>query len=190
MSSTDGKKRVDNDVYPTPRPLAKAFLQMVEVRPMDLFLEPCRGCGAISDQVPLPEAQKSWAEIRDGVDYLNTPFPMQDLIITNPPYLLAAEFIEKALSERAPGGLVAMFLRLNFIGSIERVDFWKQIGYPGKLPTAVPRPSFDGKGSDSCEYAWFCWGNLSRVHAPMGVSTFLWEKPGSKKVQQLLGKAA
>jgi hypothetical protein len=64
-----------------------------------------------------------------------------------------------------------MLLRLNFLGSGGRRDWWQP-----RIPTAIfvlaPRPSFldrdgrpvlgkDGRpGVDACEYAWFVWSRL------------------------------
>lgn len=48
-----------------------------------------------------------------------------DVIITNPPFNIARQIIEKALKDVKDGGYVVMLLRLNFFGSKERFDFWE-----------------------------------------------------------------
>ena len=76
--------------------------------------------------------------------------------LSNPPYSLAKEFIEQALSftER-----VAYLLRINFLadGRNARAGFAEK-HKPGVfvLPN---RPSFNGWGSDGTEYAWFVFGD-------------------------------
>jgi hypothetical protein len=48
-----------------------------------------------------------------------------DLVVSNPPYNLALEFIKKGLEVVRDGGYVAYLLRLNFFGSQKRRDFFK-----------------------------------------------------------------
>lgn len=102
-------------------------------RPGDTFLEPCRGDeGRIYDRVPLPESQKDWAGISMGRDYLAHDFGRQfDVIITNPPFSLTEEFLEKSLAELKPDGTLIYLQRVNFLGSIKRVPFFARIGFPG-----------------------------------------------------------
>lgn len=64
-------------------------------------------------------------------------------IVTNPPYSLAAEFVEASLETVAPGGKVAMLLRQSFFGSCrKRLD----VILPGsglrQLYMLPKRPSF------------------------------------------------
>jgi hypothetical protein len=73
--------------------------------------------------------------------------------IGNPPYLDAAAHVAKAL-EVAP--IVAFLLRLNFLGSAKRLNFWRH--HPADVYVLSERPSFDGEGTDATEYAWFVWG--------------------------------
>lgn len=49
-----------------------------------------------------------------------------DVIITNPPFYLAQEIIEKSLNDVKDGGYVVMLLRLNFLGSNTRFPFWQK----------------------------------------------------------------
>jgi hypothetical protein len=101
--------------------------------------------------------QWEWAEIREGKDYLKCGFSSHvDGIITNPPFSLATDFIDRSLSE---ADFFAYLLRLNFWGSKKRKGWWQ-----GKSPshqfTLSERPSFTGKGTDATEYAWFVWDNI------------------------------
>ena len=92
-------------------------------------------------------------------DYLlyQTPKDFYDVIITNPPFNLAQEIINKALEDVKEGGYVVMLLRLNFFGSNQRFDFWQK-----QLPVWAyvhhRRMSFtdDGK-TDSIEYIHAVW---------------------------------
>ena len=75
-------------------------------------------------------------------------------VITNPPFSLWVEFVEKSLT-LSP--VVIMLLRNDVVGSKKRKYFWEK-HHPMKLCLAE-RPSFtsDGK-TDSAYYSWFVWG--------------------------------
>lgn len=80
-----------------------------------------------------------------------------DLVITNPPFIRAQEFIEKALRDVRPGGWVAMLLRLNFFGSRRRFGFWKA-HMPKYAFVHHERISFrDDGSSDSIEHMHAVW---------------------------------
>lgn len=176
MSSSNGKVLI-NEVYPTPPNAVRALIDQLIIKPTDLFLEPCRAEGTISNLINLPEEQKYWAEIRQGVDYLATPFPKMDIIITNPPFSLTCEFLRKSFSELHPEGVLAYLQRVNYLGTIKRLPFWEEVGYPNKLPVLVPRPSFVQGETDSCEYAWFIYDRGNRFpFIKKGVSNITWDK--------------
>lgn len=80
-----------------------------------------------------------------------------DLIMTNPPYLLAQKFVEKSLQVTKPGGFVIMLLRLNFYGSKKRLPFWNET-MPLYTFAHSRRVCFTGDNkTDSTEYAHFVW---------------------------------
>ncbi len=131
-------------------------------------MEPCRATGRFYNELPIGSA---WGEIREGVDYLNTSYDRVDCIITNPPYSLAQEFVEKAHND---ADVVIMLLRLGFLESMRREDFRKQ--YPlDNLITLSKRPSFteDGK-TDGAGYAYFIWDSKKKLNLP---KPFYWVSP-------------
>lgn len=165
MSATNrGTLRNENDFYPTPVYSVKPLVDLIDWSRVNSFLEPCKGDGAIYDLVDCKI--KQWAEINEGVDYLQRVFSEADLIITNPPFTLAKEFLEKSLTE---SDCVCYLLRLNYLGSSKRKPFWKQVGTPNKLLVLIKRPSFTGKGTDATEYAWFCWDRSNLINLPNGI---------------------
>lgn len=92
------------------------------------------------------------------------------LVIGNPPFAYALEFVEASIALAAPTrGTVAMLLRLAFLESQERASFHR--AHPADLYPLASRPSFtpDGK-TDSAAYAWLVWGpgRGGRWFAPMG----------------------
>jgi predicted RNA methylase len=76
-------------------------------------------------------------------------------VIMNPPYSYAQRFVEHALSIVRRGGTVAALLRLSFLASKQRREFHAK--HPADVYVLTKRPSFTGKGTDACDYAWFVW---------------------------------
>lgn len=79
-----------------------------------------------------------------------------DIIIGNPPYSLAKEFIEKCFDLVSDRGQVIMLLRTAFLESKSRYEFWQENPLSG-LCVLSKRPSFTGKGTDATSYSWFVW---------------------------------
>lgn len=145
------------DFYPTPQ-------WCYEKLPInwDMFssaLEPCEGDGRITSFLSNKGINTTGIDIQNNIDYLNTKVNKVDLILTNPPYSLAKEFIEKALID---ANTVIMLLRINFLGAQKRYQWWTY-NEPTSLYVLSKRPSFTGKGTDSTEYAWYVWDNTNRI---------------------------
>lgn len=173
MSATNrGSNRQPNDHYATPQWLIQAILPEISKRLLKIYeeeyvldglsvLEPA--CGIDKNIVnELYNLKLPWplnitsGDITTGQDFLTYDYKDKfDLIITNPPYSLAFEFIQRALDLVVPGGLVVFLLRLNFLGSIKRAEFLRN--HPPSVYVSPKRPSFVGKGTDATEYAWFIW---------------------------------
>jgi hypothetical protein len=81
-----------------------------------------------------------------------------DLIIGNPPYEYAEEFVRQSLRYLAPTGRIVFLLRLAFLESQERgVGLWREHP-PYRVLTCSKRPSFTGNGkTDSAAYAVYYW---------------------------------
>lgn len=107
------------------------------------------------------------------------------LIVGNPPYRQAQAHIEAALRVMRPGDTLAFLLRINFLGSSERVPFWKRCGLSEIWPIA-PRPSFTGGGSDGTEYAVFIWRHGQKGPARIG-EPLTW-KPQPSSLSDLPGE--
>ncbi len=175
MSATNrGAKRKKNDTYATPVETIEILLPYIAFGKVKTILEPCIGkqdrirktVNKYIKKRGLKPRQWRWAEIERGRDYLEMDFPRSDLCITNPPFSLAQGFIEKALGDART---VAYLLRLNYLGSKKRKDFWNS-NPPDYLFPLSSRPKFvknkDGVlGSDATEYAWFVWDTSNLIRA-------------------------
>lgn len=96
-----------------------------------------------------------------GHDFLEFPSTEFSLIIGNPPFSNAEAHVRKALSLRAPFGVVAFLLRLAFLESRDRVDFWRE--FPAsKIYALSQRPTFTGGGTDNSAYGFFVWATFHR----------------------------
>lgn len=82
-----------------------------------------------------------------------------DLVITNPPFIIIEDIIDKALSDCKDGGHVVMLARLNYFGAQKRA-----VGFQTNMPKYVfvhsKRMGFDPSkpsGTDGVEYGHFVW---------------------------------
>lgn len=176
MSSTNrGYDRHKSDYYVTPKKdvelFLKEFIQKDNIN-KDYFkfiLDPCCGGDEFNDATYLkvikeflPKSDVLGLDIRIDskaclkMNYFNFDTKGYNLIISNPPFYLAEEFIKKSLELVEKGGYVIMLLRLNFFGSKKR----KQI-FENNMPLSCyihhKRISFMNGATDSIEYAHFVW---------------------------------
>lgn len=176
-------ERVALDFYATPDPLALAICSYLydEVGCFRWIVEPSAGHGAFVraarsvwpdagilavDVAPerLEALERAGATRVDIVDwperaaagwyYLGPTDPL--LIVGNPPYRSAEEHVRAALASMREGDDLAFLLRINFLGSLDRVALWNDTPLVEVVPIA-PRPSFTGGGTDGTEYAIFRW---------------------------------
>ena len=158
------------DFYETPSWAVRAILPELRVDATCKILDPGCGTGAILRVLgaAFPENYVQGIE-KDEARYeacaASTDLDVEhgcffshqtkwDLIVCNPPYVIAQEFVQHALT-LAP--LVCMLLRLPWIASQSRADWHRD--NPAHINILPRRPSFtaDGK-TDATEYAWFIWG--------------------------------
>jgi len=178
MSSTKrGKDRHESDYYVTPIKAIIDFLKEFSKKEPNVFsdgiiLDPCAG-GDGTNPMSYPFALRRFGVSKDRIetldirsdspakyheDFLCWTHPWQyDIIISNPPFILAMEFIKKSLDIVSDGGFVVMLLRLNFFGSKKRKPFWEE-HMPKYAFVHNARMSFtsDGK-TDSIEYMHAVW---------------------------------
>lgn len=167
--------RVENDFYATD-PLAVEMLINKYEFNKGSFLEPCVGNGNISDVVKekLNPTEMVGIDIVDRGcpntivdDFLTYDFGRKfDNIITNPPYSMAKEFVEKGMELLNDNGKMAMFLKIQFLEGVKRVEMFEN--YPPKyiyvfskrMATWNNGQQFDDKGkkwTTTMCHAWFIW---------------------------------
>ena len=179
--------RVEGDKYQTPVSALEPLLSYINFEKVGSFLEPCVGEGNILNTVS-PLLRKTCSifttEIEKNSDYFTNLFPDVDLIITNPPFSKALPFLEKSLCEAKT---VIYLLRLNFLASQGRKEFWSQYppdylfvlskrpcfvwtcktgGCKKKYPVGIKACTCGGRvgpGTDATEYAWFVWDSANLI---------------------------
>ena len=186
MSATGRSSvRVDGDFYRTPAWAVRALLESEPLH--GPILEPSCGTGEMMEALSVPalfpivgveldedrHACARMLEDRAGRrcrayrgDFLDPHRELRErldrwsfaAVIGNPPYKHAAGFVRKSLKIVPPGGRVCMLLRLNFLGSSrKRLDVVGPGSGLARVIVLAKRPSFTGKGTDACEYAWMIW---------------------------------
>lgn len=186
-----GGDREVNDFYATQPKSVEALFNIHDFG-SDLFkmsvLEPCCGMGHISEVLKTKFKKVTSTDLiyrgygkKKSIDFLTKNYGDKkfDWVITNPPFKYAQGFIEKALSICNVG--VAMFLKVQFLESKNRYDFFKNNKLKWFYPFSERQPAFkyglslnpkDGKPwSSMAFYAWYVWekdyeGDIVCRHIP------------------------
>lgn len=159
-------EREVNDYYAT-EPAAVEWLCKLETFNHKV-LEPSCGAGHISEVL---KAHGYEVESRDLVDrgygsqadFLSIDNQHFDGdIITNPPYSLAQEFVEKALRIIPDGHKVAMFLKITFLEGKKRKFLFRntpplRVWVSSSRLKCAMNGDFDAVGGSAACYAWFVW---------------------------------
>lgn len=158
--------RPEGDFYPTPTWVTKALLTKTTLH--GLTLEPACGDGAMSkvlvdhglDVISTDLVYRGYGE-QEPLDFLT--FDPQGLrvrnVVTNPPYSLALDFVEKAFT--IADAKVCMFLKLAFLEGQER---WRRLEghYPDNVYAFTKRPQLTREGKPMknggmIAFAWYVW---------------------------------
>jgi hypothetical protein len=176
------REKLANEAYYTPQALADACVNEVQYFAGEVgheqVLEPACGDGsfvrAVSKRCPF--AQITAVDIDPAVSadvhcsFLDLdPEPGFRLVVGNPPYTLAQEFVQHGLKFLAPHGMLAFLLRNTWQGSARRKAWLFGEGRPQRSIRVFPRPSFTTDGKlDMCEYDLVIWhpktADVRRVH--------------------------
>ena len=98
-------------------------------------------------------------------DFLTAQNPgYYDLVIGNPPYRYAEEFIRQSWDLLNIQGYIVFLLRLPFLASKKRAYGLYSTMKPVACYVLATRPSFTGDGrSDDNEYALFVWQKVNSI---------------------------
>jgi hypothetical protein len=180
----------DEDVYPTPAWCVRRFFERFRPRTRDgLWVEPGVGDGAIVKTVDEILGPRNWRTVDmrstaaamvkgdfmslDRVGIVGKSETKVSVVITNPPYNSALEFIEHA-QKLFPEADIVMLLRVNFLAGENRVGFMHT--YMPDVFILPNRPVFrlneHGKrATDATEYCWMVWRGPAKRQ--MGYTTVL-----------------
>ena len=179
------------DHYPTQIELCRAAINLLPERwPAFRILDP--GCGAGPWGTA---ARERWqGAFIHGVDIHTQGYPVAysqideedflmasldanyDLIVGNPPYRYAEEFVRKSYELLVPNGAMIFLLRLNFLASRKRATGLFSDIRPKKVYVLATRPSFTGDNkSDDNEYGLFLWTKPASKLAGTGLYWLDWK---------------
>lgn len=172
---SETRERVENDYYATD-PKALDMLFAAEPFGAGDYLEPCAGQGHLTKRIIelMPNSKVDSIDIVDrgleGVivaDFLDYETDKKyDYLITNPPYSLGKEFVEKGLTLMKNGGKMAMFLKIQFLEGEKRREMYKE-NPPKYVYVFTKRMATFNNGSEVDEtgkrwattmcHGWFVW---------------------------------
>lgn len=190
------------DFFPTPPWAARALCEHVligggwrrEQLATQLAWEPACGTGEMARGLKGYFREIVPSDIHDygfgfPYDFLATlagtaPVRRPDWIVTNPPFRLATQFIERGLTEARQG--VAMLVRTAFIEGVDRYRSLYSVHRPAILAPFTERVPMvrgrcDPKASTATSYCWLVWSKLPH-HA--GQAVVRWIPPCRKKLER------
>lgn len=169
---TSGLVREKFDAYFTPAWCTEALLDALPCPLPATVWEPACGDGAIvrplqaaGCKVVASDLIDHGAGYRAGIDFLTVErLPTVagrpvSAVVTNPPYNRSDAFTRRALAllEAAGGGLLALFMRLEYACGQRRRDLFTRPDFAGNLIVGRPRWYADTTVSPRFEYAWLLW---------------------------------
>lgn len=162
IAGGNGHRR-ENDFYPTPPEATRALLPLIAEWPKQVW-EPACGDGAMARVLMEAGYDVRASDLVDrgfGVvrDFLETSRPSRvHAIITNPPFKLASQFIERA--EDIGATHMAMLLKASFWNAAGRLKTWDRWP-PFAIHPLTWRLDFDGRGAPTMDCMWVLWDRTS-----------------------------
>jgi len=156
-----GGDRPKGDFYPTPAYATEKLLE-VEDFPGEIW-EPACGDGSMAKVLPPPVVATDlhdWGYGETGVDFFMT-WRKTDNIVTNPPYSLAQQFVERALL--LARNKAAFLLKLTFLESQSRYHFFRRTPlrtvhvFSKRLNMTKEGEELEGSSGGMIAFAWFIW---------------------------------
>lgn len=161
MSQRDsGYERKERDLYETPEWVTLALGPHLPKGQWGIW-EPAAGSGKMARALEKMGHFVHQTDIDTGQDFLLSEKPsFTHAIVTNPPYAIVDEFIERSLAF-INFGFVAMLLRTDFDHAKTRRPIFADNSLFAKKVVLTRRIQWfeDSKGSPSFNHAWFIWDN-------------------------------
>lgn len=181
--------RVDNDFYATDPAAVEQLFKALRMYDNDFtdfspfsFMEPCVGNGNIANatldyfnfSLHRPESVNTFVDIVDRgypetivQDFMTfKPEQKYQLIVTNPPYSIALDFVKKCLEHLEHRGYLAMFLKIQFWEGEKRKQFLLDnppafcFPFSKRMSTWNNGQQWDENGkrwATTMCHAWFVW---------------------------------
>ena len=172
--------RRQSDLYPTPPDVTVALLRFLNLPKEMTIWEPAAGDGDMAKAMRDCGMLVDETDIRSGKVFLTSCRPNDserdyDWIITNPPFLLAEEFIRHAAELQEP---FAMLLKAQYWHAAKRMVLFEEIP-PSYILPLTWRPDFFFKerengngGSPLMDVMWCVWltpwmRNVQTIYHPL-----------------------
>lgn len=176
------------DFYPTPEWGTFALIEYENF--YGPIWEPCCGDGAMSkcfeacgyDVISTDKYYRGYGDVLDFLE--NEPIKGFTNIVTNPPFNIATEIIEKSLSILPRGGKACFLLRTAFLESKNRYNRLFRTNPPATVYVFSERLSMypagqkGVKGGGTTSYSWFVWNEEKMCER--NITEVKWIRPGLK----------
>lgn len=166
-----GVNREHLDFYPTPKECTIALIKFFETKKIEFYsvVEPASGDGAISKIFEDDFYTVYSSDLRSenvygspNIDFLNSEIVEADALITNPPFNIADQFIEKAVQNY---NIVALLLKSQYWHAASRSILFENQP-PAYILPLTWRPDFletvrtaDKKVGSTMDVCWNVWLN-------------------------------
>lgn len=157
--------RAKFDYYTTPKLAVEELLKLEKFSP--IIWEPACGELAISNILEEFGYKVRSSDIIDRannevLDFLSTEEKWEHDIITNPPFSMSTEFVEKALSIMEEGSKLAFFLRIQFLESVKRRKLFevsppKRIWVASRNLRCAKNGDWKNASGNASTYIWAIW---------------------------------
>ena len=168
----DWRNRPATDFYPTPRNVTLALIQRCRWAKTETIWEPACGSGHMMSVFEEEGYNVVGTDIRTGNDFRLATKSQGNIIVTNPPYCIADEFIRKA-RELEPKAF-AFLLKSQYWHAATRGRLFYDIR-PKLVMPLLWRPDFlfgAKSKSPTMEVLWTVWvypyDNITTEYEPLG----------------------
>lgn len=186
------------DDFPTPPWATRALCEWIVAEHGEQFPKSVREPAANRGHMVKPLREYFWdvlpSDVHDyGVgfpvnDYLFGPLPqLVDWTITNPPFRLAEQFIERALQTSRIG--VAMIVRAAFLEGVGRFDRLFSNHQPADIlqfseRVVMHKGKLSASGSTATAYCWIIWHPNGPGKMAHPSARFSWIAPCRKRLER------